>query len=99
MKSIEISEDSQLLSIGEYAFENTLIEEIFIPSKTIKIEENCFENMYNIKRIIISPENKKFGYISGEEEKLLLKNQILKMITMIFFFLHALIKKKSSFHQ
>ena len=84
-----------MLSIGDFAFNGTLIEEIFIPSKMIEIKVKCFSN---IKRIIVSPENKKFGYIFRvKKKKLLLKNQILQMIATIFFFLHVMIKKKSLF--
>lgn len=51
LKSIEFSEDSQLASIGSYAFSNSKIRSIFIPATVTRIEENAFYSCRKLKSI------------------------------------------------
>lgn len=65
LKKIIFNNDSDLVSIEKYAFENALIEELVIPSKCINIGKSAFECNKFLKKIIFA-KNSKIKNISEE---------------------------------
>lgn len=62
LKTVQINNDSQLISIGKYAFSESSITSIFIPPLVEKLDECCFLKS-NIKTVLISPANGHFALI------------------------------------
>lgn len=62
LKSIEFSEDSQLIEIGKYSFRDAAIEHISIPNHVKIIDDYAFYRCENLNKIEIS-ENSELKYI------------------------------------
>ncbi|KAK8843171.1 hypothetical protein M9Y10_025368 [Tritrichomonas musculus] len=69
LTKIEISPDSNLHSIGDYAFTLSKIEEINFPANLIELKENWCNGTEKLTNIIISPLNGQFIF---KDEKYLL---------------------------
>lgn len=55
---ISFSENSELISIGEYALTNSSIKDINIPSKVEMLKEGWRCNTPNLINVVLSPKNK-----------------------------------------
>ena len=71
LDSIEIPENSMLLSIGEFAFTWSSIQKLSIPSNFEKFENNWCGYLDHLVEISISPDNKNFSF-ADEEHKILI---------------------------
>lgn len=71
LDSIEIPENSMLLSIGEFAFTWSSIQKFSIPSNFEKFENNWCGYLDYLVEISISPDNKNFSF-ADEEHKILI---------------------------
>jgi len=65
LKTITISPNSNLESIGGEAFGQTGIETIFLPASVTTIGDSIFEDCSRLKTITVSDKNKKFCSIDG----------------------------------
>lgn len=66
LESIEFSEDSELLSIGEGAFSHSSLSKIFIPSKVEKLKEGWCKWTSELKNISVSDKNLNFRMIEDK---------------------------------
>lgn len=62
LKSIEIPQNSELLSIGEFAFSFTIVKKLSIPSKFKEFQEGWCSYFYSLNKVEISSDNKNFEY-------------------------------------
>lgn len=74
LKEIKMSNESQLKTIGNFAFSNTKIESFTIPPHLCELKKGWFGEMRNLKNITISPENKHFCFL---DEKLIIEKTSL----------------------
>lgn len=65
LKTIKFSENSELLSIGKYAFSNTAIESLSLPSKLKEISDLWSENALNLMNVSLSSANSNLALIDG----------------------------------
>lgn len=86
LKSIEISKDSELLSIGKKEFSSTLIESLFIPSKFVELEDNWCFSTSKLEKETISASNKHFKYLDESHQIIIGKSDKCNEIfdTIIF---------------
>ena len=76
LKSIDISEDSNLKNIDTYSFYSSSIESIVIPSKFDFFKKDWFLGITKLNKIIISPTNKYFKYTDESQQLIVGKNNI-----------------------
>lgn len=74
LKKIEIPENSELQSIGKYAFSNTSITNFFIAESINFLNKSVFIETPLLKEITISPKNKHFKYLDENKEIIVSKN-------------------------
>lgn len=60
LQKIDFEDNSELISIGEYAFLNSSITSIKIPSTVIEMK-NCFGNTESLNEISVMPNNSRFS--------------------------------------
>lgn len=75
LKYIEVPEDSELEFIDEYAFYESSIEKITIPSKVIELKEGWCESTPNLTKIEVSPDN---PFFSAYDDKLIIRKSSIE---------------------
>lgn len=68
IESIDFPEDSQLDSIGEYAFSFSNIESITLPPSIKELKYGWCSHTWNLVNISISPENDNFSYLDEDHQ-------------------------------
>lgn len=66
LKSITFSSKSNLEIIESHAFAFSSLETITIPSKVNHLNEDWFQDVKKLTKIIVSPENKRFSYVDDK---------------------------------
>lgn len=66
LKSIQIPPDSQLISIGDYAFHRTKISSLFFPSTVSDLQDDWCAGTDYLTNISLSPDNKNFVYLNNQ---------------------------------
>lgn len=65
IESISFSEDSQLLTIDEEAFDESSLNSLFIPSSVQELKESWCKRTKHLINISISPQNALFSYVGS----------------------------------
>lgn len=60
LKNLDIKENSELRRIQREAFNNSKINQLYIPSKFSEFEDGWCKNLYTLNHIKISEKNKNF---------------------------------------
>lgn len=76
LKSIEFSEDSELLTIGSNAFSNTSIKSLFIPANVKELKDGWNNKTLKLKSVTISPHNKHIKFLDDEHQIIATKSDI-----------------------
>ena len=90
LTKVEISSDSKLETIGEYAFYKTQIKEIYLPSKVTIICENAFSECEKLKKIEFA-ENSNLKIIESSAfsgvliKKITIPSQVIKICDSVFY--------------
>lgn len=74
IESIDFSEDSELQSIGEYAFSFSSLKSISIPSSVKELKYGWCNHTWNLATVNISPESKHFSYLDDEQKIIVAKS-------------------------
>ncbi|KAK8899104.1 hypothetical protein M9Y10_001405 [Tritrichomonas musculus] len=77
LKKIEFSDNSNIESIGEYAFDSTSIENLSIPAQIEQIGASAFDNCISLKKVEV-PINSKLKFI----EKMAFWNSSIESFTI-----------------
>lgn len=92
VKSIEFVENSELISIDENAFTDSIIEKILLPDSLSELKEGWCQNTPNLANVIISPSNKNFQIID-DNNIILGKSNIESEVFDIIIFVNRSIEK------
>lgn len=68
LTKVEISENSNLKSIGMHAFSSTAISSLYIPASFERFEEQWSNFTMSLTNVIISPKNRHFKYADKEHK-------------------------------
>ncbi|KAK8883602.1 hypothetical protein M9Y10_042696 [Tritrichomonas musculus] len=68
IKSIEISDQSEIKTISKNAFSRSTIRNLVIPSQVDTLEDGWCHNTFKLILVSISPSNKNFKYLDDEHQ-------------------------------
>ena len=86
LKTIEISEDSEIKRIEKYVISSSSIENLFIPKSVEEFDDEWCNGASSLKSVKISPENKHIKYLDEFQEIIVCKSNKKEEIfdTIIF---------------
>ena len=78
LKAIEISENSNLISLSKNAIKFSYITNFFIPASVEVLENWLYVYLYSIKTVTVSPSNKNYKYLDDNEQVIIGKSDTSK---------------------